>query len=604
MKFLRSRHLFSLLLLALFVGAGTRVNAQVLNQVPSTALAVIKVKDLSATNAKVVKMAKAFGLDQFSPDLADPLGAMTQKLHISQGLNKSGEMAFVIFDKDTAHAKQDDSMVALVPVSDYQAFLGNLKDVKDEGGIAQGKSPEGDKNVYVAHWGDYAAMSPAKSLVASKPTEILKLSGLAAKEADTKDVVLLANMEVIRAVALPKLKAERGKILDEVSKNVGKDEAARKFVPVLRAMVSIYLDGVESFLSDATSGVIGFDLSDDGIGTTFLAEFKPDSDWGRTALELKGQAGTGSLLAGLPDRKYYAFAGYAADPKVMQRIISMVIDPISKELNDAGEVGKQMADLLQSEKALYGAMKSVAAGAVVANGALGQESVFQFVAVAHGNSKEIKRATESMLKGYSGVIGAVPQDNSPAKMAFNFKTDAKTIDGVSFDSYEASIKTDPNDPKAAQAQQISAMVFGANGLNGVLGAVDDNTVLFVHGGTDKLISEAITATKDPQDHLSDSPGVKAVSAHLPEKRVLEYYIRLDQVVSSAVKYAAGLGFPLKLRIPPNLPPIGVAAATDGPAVRVDSFIPSQLVESLVAAGIEAYTNIQGGPGGAGGPGGL
>ncbi len=368
MKPPRCRRLFSISLLVLLVGAGTRVHAQVLDQVPSTALAVFKVKNLSATNAKVVKMAKAFGLDQFSPDLADPLSAMVQKMHISQGLNKSGEMAFVIFDKDTAQAKQDDSVLALVPVSDYKAFLGNLKDVKEEGGIAEGKSQEGNKDVFVAHWGDYAAMSPAKALVASKPTETMKLSGLAAKESEAKDVVLLANMQTLRAVILPKLKSERGKILDEVTKNVGKDEAAKKFIPVARAMISVYLDGVESFLSAATSGVIGLDLADDGIGTTFLAEFKPDSDWGRTAAELKGEAGGKSLLAGLPDRKYYAFAGYAADPKVMQRILSMVIDPIVKELNDAGEVGKQMADLLQSEKALYGALHRVAVGVVVADG--------------------------------------------------------------------------------------------------------------------------------------------------------------------------------------------------------------------------------------------
>ena len=601
MKSLCCRHLFLTSLLVLLVGTG--VHAQVLDQVPSTALAVLKVKSLSATNAKVVKMAKAFGLDQFSPDLADPLSSMVQKLHISEGLNKSGEMAFVIFDKDAAQAKQDDSMLVLVPVSDYKAFLGNLKDVKEEGGIAEGKSQEGDKEVFVAHWGDYAAMSPAKALVATKPAETMKLSGLAAKESDKKDVVLLANMETLRAVILPKLKSERGKILDEVSKSVGKDEAAKKFIPVARAMISVYLDGVESFLSAATSGVIGLDLGDDGIGTTFLAEFKPDSDWGRTAAELKGEAGGKSLLAGLPDRKYYAFAGYAADPKVMKRILAMVIDPIVKELNDAGEVGKQMADLLQSDKALYGAVHRVAAGFVVADGALGQESVFQIVAVAHGDAKEIKQAFGGLIKGASGVSGAAPQD-SPAKMAVEFKPDAKTIDGVTFDTYDASIKTDPNDPKAAQAQQISAMVFGANGLSGVVGAVDDKTVLFVHGGTDKLISAAIAASKDPQDRLSDLPGVKSVSSHLPENRYVEYYVRLDQVVSSAVKYAAGLGFPLKLRIPPNLPPIGLAAATDGPAVRVDSFIPSQLVESLVAAGIEAYTNIQGGPGGSGGPGGL
>jgi hypothetical protein len=201
-------------------------------------------------------------------------------------------------------------------------------------------------------------------------------------------------------------------------------------------------------------------------------------------------------------------------------------------------------------------------------------------------------------------MAVVPQDKNPTKMGFEVTPDAKTVDGVSLDSFQVTTNADPNDPKAAQAQQMMKMMYGPNGVSGVMGAVDAKTFVLVECGTDKLISEAIAAAKNPQDQLSTLPGVKMVSAHLPEKRVMEYYVQMDQIVSSAVRYAAGFGFPVKLRLPPNLPPIGVSAATDGPAYRIDSFVPSTLIESLVAAGIEAYTNMQGGPGGAGGPGGL
>ena len=126
----------------------------------------------------------------------------------------------------------------------------------------------------------------------------------------------------------------------------------------------------------------------------------------------------------------------------------------------------------------------------------------------------------------------------------------------------------------------------------------------IQGGNDKLLQQLIDSAKNPQDHLSTLPGVKAVSSHLPEKRVMEGYFAVDQVVSSAVRYAAGFGFPIKLRLPPNLPPDWHCIATDGPAFRADPVRSLALVESLVAAGFEAYTNMQGGPGGAGGPGGL
>ncbi len=51
-----------------------RAQAQVMDQVPSDALAVLRIKDLDAVSKKAGKMAKELGLDQMSPELGDPLG--------------------------------------------------------------------------------------------------------------------------------------------------------------------------------------------------------------------------------------------------------------------------------------------------------------------------------------------------------------------------------------------------------------------------------------------------------------------------------------------------------------------------------------------------
>jgi len=73
-------------------------------------------------------------------------------------------------------------------------------------------------------------------------------------------------------------------------------------------------------------------------------------------------------------------------------------------------------------------------------------------------------------------------------------------------------------------------------------------------------------------------------------------------VNTGVTYANQFGFPVKLQMPPNLPPIGVSAGTEGTAFRVDSHVPSQLVQSLVMAGMQAFMQMQQGqqPGGPGG----
>jgi hypothetical protein len=100
--------------------------------------------------------------------------------------------------------------------------------------------------------------------------------------------------------------------------------------------------------------------------------------------------------------------------------------------------------------------------------------------------------------------------------------------------------------------------------------------------------------------MTGMAGVKTVSAQLPAQRILAEYVFLDNMVNTGVRYAQANGLPFKMKLPDDLPPIGITAATEGSAVRFDGFIPTKLIQSLVAAGMESYMQMQGGaPGNAG-----
>jgi len=88
-----------------------------------------------------------------------------------------------------------------------------------------------------------------------------------------------------------------------------------------------------------------------------------------------------------------------------------------------------------------------------------------------------------------------------------------------------------------------------------------------------------------------------VAAQLPANPTLVYYVSLDNIVSTAVRYAQGFGLPIKMKLPQDLPPIGIAAGAEGSVIRFDAFVPTETVQSLIAAGIQAYTQMQGGAGG-------
>src|SRR4051795_8648898 len=78
----------------------------VLDQVPSDALVVIKVNRLEQTNQKAGKWTEALGLAQLSPDAANPLGALQNKLGVKEGIDNKGDLAIVFLDPSKIKGKE------------------------------------------------------------------------------------------------------------------------------------------------------------------------------------------------------------------------------------------------------------------------------------------------------------------------------------------------------------------------------------------------------------------------------------------------------------------------------------------------------------------
>jgi hypothetical protein len=603
----RNRLMISVALLGLALASSAK--AQVLDQVPSNAIAVFKIKSLNGLNAKVIKLANAWGIDEMVPEFKDPLGSVLEKAHLTQGVNKDGDMALALFPAPkaspapapAAEAGGDDAVgkglantppplvLGLLPVSDYKAFVGNFKNPQEDGEITTAANPEDNKPVFIAHWGDYAAVSDTKALLENKPAGF-KLAGLAAQEAE-KDITVFANMEQMRTSG-PKLKEERQKILDQMSANLGKAEGGKKLQPLVKAIVNMYMNAVQDYLEQGTSGVASVDLSDAGINAATFAEFAPDSRLGKSFSTLRGQSAD-SALAGLPDRKYFAVAAYAADGKVAQEMFSQLADPVAAELAEAGDEWKSAGDIVASSKDALGSITTGNVGYVVPSGAVGQEAILQSVGVTTGDAKAIRDDYRKMFASLADLMKGGPQSPN-APMTIDFKPDDKTVDGVSFDHFQANLAMDQNDPKAAQAQQAIALLYGPNGVGSYSGMANDKQYVVISGGSDQLISDLLASVKAGQDVISSRAPVAMVASHLPKNPVLVYYLFLDQIATSATKMAANFGFPIKLTLPDNLPPIGFAAATNGPSIRFETFIPSDLIQNLISAALKAKQDMQAG----------
>lgn len=566
----------------------------VLDQVPDTALVVLKVKNLAQTNKKVAKFAKELGLDQQEPAMADPLGNLKQGLNLNKGLNDAGDAAVFMVDPNAAGGDPSKAAVILVPVTDFKAFVGNFQNPAADGAVTHAKVGDG-VDVYLAQWGSYAAIAQSKELLGKKPTG-LKLQGAAAREADAKDAVVIANIPVLKGMALPQLKQGRDQIMKEIDDGAAqKGGEAQKFAPLAKAVVGQLMDMAESFMNDSRAVSVGLNLTDAGVVATFVADFQPESRLGK--LVAQGKSTEGPLISGLPPgRKYFYMAGGVQDPQATGKVLADILDPIKKELAKVEEA-KGISAVIDGWQKASTTMTGYSMGYVVPGGQPGVESLFQEVAVVQADAASIQAAEQETFTLLDELIKKAPKNAAPGQPDVSLKHGTRTAAGVKLNEHQILMKFPANDPNAKQMQQEMEFVYGKNnaGLTFVDGAVGPKTFIVVQGGPDDLIAEAIAAAKANQP-AAEPANVKAVAAQLPKSRSAVAYIELDTIVNTGVRYAKDK-FPLNLKNIPDLPPIGMSSGNEQSAVRVDLAIPMDLVKGMVSWGIESKRAMENNPNG-------
>src|SRR5256885_11941238 len=109
-----TRRVFAALVIVAFIMC-SMVRAQVLDQVPEQALVVVKVTNLQGFSTKLGKLCTDLQLVAQVPPLADPLGALQEKLKIQNGLDKSGDAVFAFLDPAITDGNDEESVLLLWP---------------------------------------------------------------------------------------------------------------------------------------------------------------------------------------------------------------------------------------------------------------------------------------------------------------------------------------------------------------------------------------------------------------------------------------------------------------------------------------------------------
>jgi len=555
--------------------------AQVLDQVPADALGVLKFHNLDQINAKVAALAKQFALNAMAPQMDDPLAFLMAEAKVKAGLDKAGDVALVWANADMIADKPP--LIVLVPVTDYKAFVANFAPAEKEGELDKVVFKDADKPAYMANWGTFAAISSAKELLAAKPAG-LKLTGMAAKEMATRDAAIFFNLKVLGPKLLSELAKNKDQILEQMETVLAQaPNADPKYAPVIKAVMGQYISIAEIFLRDAQGATYALNLSNDGIATFMTVDLNPASYTGQLVQKLKNTGA--SLLSGLPNVSYLVYGGAVVDSAVWDQVVTDGVAPIIasiKTLNDP-KMDKAVAAYVDSMHQILGLEKSVALGMPMPSGPVGKSSLFQVVGFMEGDAQKILDAQKQGVDVAGDLLGVIGSQGVKASMTYT--PNIKTIDGVSFSEIKTKTEVPADQPQAAM---MNNMLFGPNGQVVELGVVDAGHLAMAMGVDDKLLGDLVTSSKAKDVALGNAAHVQEVARNLPAKRIAVAYIAVDNIVTAVMNAAAQFNVAIPVKLPENLPPVGVAVASEGAGIRCDTYISNKLVSALISAGMQVW----------------
>lgn len=546
--------------LALFAG-GAQAAPKVLDHVPADAPVVISIGNVGELLNDIDAFNVMLG-DKGMPEA----GFVTMMGRGMPGLNLDGSAAVVLnFDPENPDAMGDDDVVILVPVSDFGAFT--QQGAADNGVV---EFMLGDQPAFARQLGDgFAAMGPAADAVRGFAGDAGRMgahsnrlghSGLAI--ADTSDVTIIANVAPFRPRLLQGMQdAQQQAVFYAGMSAQGQDVATP---------INAMMDLVRAYVNDAQTGVVGISYDAGGVTLDLGTQFTPDSDSAK-GFDKRGDAAT--LLNRVPGGDYYlAYAMDLRSPELAK--LAAQAQAMSASMPGAGSMPGQpeFADIIDHATGTAGVMGT--SPALMSAGVLSNM-------VSYVRTNDAAAYAEMVSESLNGSNGQASQGMS---FATSYTADAKNVQGVPVDSYAVKISVDQaagGNMGMGSPQQMIGMMFGpSQGPNGHIARLDSGVIQTVSPSTE-LLERAIGAAKNGNGLGADG-RVMNVSKRLPEHRMGEAYLSLDQIFNSVGPIASMFGVLPNFQPAPAMDPVAMGVATIDGGVHMRTFIPNDVIKTGVA----------------------
>lgn len=534
-----------------------------LSQVPANAAAFVIVPNLTSLNGKVAKLGQALGIP--GPPMADILTMVKDQMGMQKGIDDKGSLLIVMPVLDLMAS--DPPIVMVIPVADYDAFIGNFADAADAADAPGLKTfrMQGEQ-VFAKPMGKYAVVSPLSKLVqnykaGSDPTALAKAAGtLGGQTLDNADALLYLNMEQISPILQPLLQMGMMQMQQQFQQ-MPEETEAQGMATFMQAYMKLYGDLGNMILRDAQTVVLGLSLSEADIRSTLALQCKPDTYLGQMFSQARKPLGN---LNRLPDRPVFMAGSMDVSILPMKDMAKVIKAELLDKLPDDSPFKPMMA----------GYAKAFDAGALVQEGQfvwyqptgeVDPTNPMKLIDYAYvytstdpaGFMKANREYVESMvaaMKGMAAMEGMPAGAEMPVKMKYT--ENAVQVVGRSVDKLEMEMSMGGM-PGGAEA--MSTMMAFVTQMSSMYLTTTDDAIVMSHSGHQETLAAAL-ATAGGTGKLGTRPELQTAARSLIDHRVMEAYVDLSGIMKVAVMPM----LPEQMRMPvQDSPPLAMAwSATD------------------------------------------
>lgn len=526
---------------------------KLVGEIPSGAPVFIVINNLQGLSTKLAAFDNALGLGQ--PTLTNALGFAKAMTGMVAGVDDNGSLGMAMLNlplPNAAGEQQPPRVVLLVPVTDYNAFLGNFQPQTD-GAVSQIQMT--GKPMFVKQAGGYAVISDLQDAVANYApaagNDFEKNSGhFGSKVLGGSDLMIYVDLGTVGPVLQPFVAMGLMQVQQQMA-----DPALGEEGKMAQAMVGLYGDTFNAILRDSKSAVIGLDLSAQGIGLSGSVQFKPDTP---TAL-MFAKSGKDTLnFNRLPNRPYLMATSMDMSALPLEQMLNAIASRFPADNGFSG-IMKNAVEMMKSagaeaQQAYYSPDLAAGPGSF-----LNSVSVY----TSDNPAEFIKQYKQSILS--MNNIQIAPN----SKYMTSYTDNVMQIDGKNVDQFSLKMQLPP---EAMQQLGPAAMLF-AGDMGGYV-VPTQQAVVMSQGADPMLIKQAIAvADGKGENALNADAGITAMRKQLYDHRVAETYIGIGSIMNLANTFIAMFAPDAALDVPQNLPPVASSLSVHETGVGTRTFVP-------------------------------